>query len=86
MTIEVLEDEAGRIKLKLDDLTFANVLNDVAWEHNAEFAAYAKEHPYLADPVMVVKAKNPKKVLLDAAASIEKDANDLRAKFEKALK
>lgn len=86
MKVEVLEKESNKVKIKIDDLTFASVLNEELWENKAETAAFAKEHPYIGDPVILVKAKNPKKVFTDAAASVEKQAAELRKKMSSVLK
>lgn len=86
MKLEVVENEGEKVKIKIDDLTFVNLLNEVAWTKKADMLAYAKEHPYLSDPVLLIHAKNPKKVLMDAAAAIEKDAADLKKKMKTVLK
>lgn len=83
MKIEILEENDGKLKMKIDDLTLVNLLNDNIWKQKSvEMAAYNVEHPYLAQPVLVVKSKNPKKTLLDAAEKILEDVKELKKKVD----
>ncbi|MBI2579113.1 MAG: hypothetical protein HYW26_05355 [Candidatus Aenigmarchaeota archaeon] len=88
MKIEVLEDEDERLKIEVhDNLTLLNLLNENLWKQRGlDYAAYAQDHPYISKPVLVVKSRNPKKALLDAADRIVEDARDLRKQLERELK
>ena len=88
MNIEVLENENDKVKIKIDDLTFVNLLNENIWKQKSglDYAAYAKEHPYLTHPILTIKSKDAKKSLVDAAERIQKDVEELLKKFEKAAK
>jgi len=87
MNIEVLENNE-RVKIKVDDLTFVNLLNENIWKQKSglDYAAYAKQHPYLSQPILVIKSKDAKKSLIDAAERIQKDAEEFRKKVERGLK
>lgn len=79
MKIEVVEESDEKLKIRIDDLTFVNLLNDNIWKQKSlGMAAYNVEHPYLAQPVLVVKSKNPKKTLMDAADNILEDIKELK--------
>jgi len=81
MNITVLENEKDKLKIDIDDLTFVNVLNEVIWNQDRaslDYAGYSIDHPYLANPVLVVKSRNPKKTVIDAAEQIIKDVNALK--------
>ena len=83
MKIELLEESDGKLKLRIDDLTLVNLLNENIWKQKSiEMAAYSVEHPYLSQPVLVVKSKNPKKTLLDAAEKILEDVKELKKKVD----
>lgn len=88
MKIEVLENDDERLKIEIhDNLTLVNLINENLWKQRGlEYAAYAQDHPYISKPVLVVKSKNPKKALLDAADRIVEDVNDLRKQLERELK
>lgn len=87
MTLTVLENEDSKLKIKVPDMTLINLINDSIWQQRGiEISAYATEHPYLGEPVLLVKAKNPKKALLEAAQKIVDDVKDLRKQFQNAVK
>ena len=87
MKIEVLENDDEKLKIKLDSLTFVNLLNENIWQQKGiDVSAYSTEHPYLSQPNLLVKAKNPKKAVLDAAQQIIDDAKDLKKQFAAAVK
>jgi DNA-directed RNA polymerase subunit L len=79
MTIEVLESDDNKLKVKIDDLTLVNLLNDNIWKQkNLKYSAYNIDHPYMAKPVLLIKSKDPKKTLIDAADQIIEDVKDLK--------
>ena len=87
MPIKVLENSENSLKLEIDDLTLVNLLNENLWQlKGTKMAAYAKHHPYIAKPVLVVKGRNPKKLLLDAAEQIIEDASEMRKQLDAAGK
>ena len=86
MEIKVLEETEDKVKLELDSATFANLLNEALWKEKIEWAAWTQQHPYLAKPVISVKAKDPKRALIAAAEQIQSDAEALKKAFAKAAK
>ena len=87
MKVEVIENEGDKLKVRIDSLTLVNLMNANIWQQKGiDVAAYATEHPYLSEPVLLVKAKNPKKAVLDAAQQIMDDAAALRKQFAAAMK
>ncbi|MEM7813944.1 MAG: RpoL/Rpb11 RNA polymerase subunit family protein [Candidatus Aenigmatarchaeota archaeon] len=86
MEIKVLEQTDDKVKLEIDSLTLANLLNNELWKQKIEWAAWSREHPYLSKPVLAVKAKDPKKALIAAAEQIQADAEALKKAFAKAAK
>ena len=87
MKIEVLEDEKETLKIEIhDNQTLVNLVNENLWQQKIDMAAYKIDHPYLSKPVLIVKAKNPKKALMDATAQVVDDVKDLRKKLNAELK
>ncbi len=86
MQIEVLENEDNVLKIKTDDLTLVNLLNETIWKKatkSLDYSAYRIEHPYLSKPVLIVKSKDPKKTLIDAAEQVIEDVGKLKKSLEK---
>ncbi len=44
------------------------------------------EHPFMAEPKIIVSGTNPKKILEKAAAKIQEDAEQFAEQFKKAAK
>ena len=86
MKVEVLEKKKDTMKLSVNDFTLVNLLNEDLWKGKVNYSAYSVEHPYLSKPVLVVKSKDPKKSLLDAANQIIADTRELKKKFQHASK
>jgi DNA-directed RNA polymerase subunit L len=87
MKIEVLENEDEKLKILVHtNLTLVNLLNEKIWKQRVYVSAYKKEHPYLSQPILLVRGKNPKKAVMDAADEIIEDIKELRKHFSAALK
>lgn len=87
MNIEVIENKDDNLKIKIDDLTLVNLLNETIWRKatkSLDYSAYSIEHPYLSKPVLIVKSKDPKKTVIDAAERIAEDVAKLKKELEKA--
>jgi len=86
MKIDVLKKKKDMLNINVDDLTLVNLLNENLWKGKIDYSAYSVDHPYLSRPVVVVKSKDPKKSLLDAAEKIIFDVRELRKKSQHAIK
>ena len=87
MKIEVIENEKDRLKINIhEDSTLANLLNENLWKQKIDFAAFKLEHPYLSQPEIFVKSKNPKKSLLDASEQIITDVKEIKKQIQHHLK
>ncbi|MEM5812609.1 MAG: RpoL/Rpb11 RNA polymerase subunit family protein, partial [Candidatus Aenigmatarchaeota archaeon] len=84
----IVEKKEGKIKVEVigEDHTFLNVLREKCWKAGASQASYMIEHPCMSNPKIIVSAKNPKKVLSDAADMIIDDVSEFRKGFSKAIK
>ena len=86
MKIEVIENEKDKLKISVHkELTLVNLLNENIWKADG-VSAYKLDHPYLGEPILLVRGSNPKKQLLDASLQIVADAKDLRKQAQVALK
>ena len=87
MKLEVLENEKETIKIEIhDNQTLVNLINENLWQQKVDMAAYKVDHPYLSKPILIVKAKNPKKALLDATEQVIEDVKELKKKVQLELK
>ncbi len=69
------------VEVKGDTIGFANLVREELWNNKeVEEASSIKEHPYLAEPKIYVKTKGekPKKVLQDAATSLQTKVRELK--------
>ncbi len=84
MKLVALEKGNEKISLEIrgETHTFLNLLRENVWKFRGKQASYMIEHPYLSEPKLTVRAKNPKKILDDAAQMII----DQTKEFEKELK
>ncbi|MBI4014714.1 MAG: hypothetical protein HY365_02045 [Candidatus Aenigmarchaeota archaeon] len=82
--MKVLSEEGDMLKMEVDDLTLANLINENLWKQKIDYAACNLAHPYLAKPVLTVKAKNPAKAVKDAAEQALADVQELKKKLAKA--
>ena len=87
MEVKLIEQKDDKVKLEVNDKTFVNLIHEKLWEQGKiEVSTWSQDHPYLTKPMLLVKAKDPKKVLVDAAEEIASDAQKLLKQFEKAVK
>ncbi len=88
MEIKVLEKTEEKVKIEVTDETHTliNLLRENSWKAGASQASYMIEHPYLSHPKIIVRAKNPKKVLADAAQMVINDAKEFGKEFSRAAK
>ena len=86
MNLKVIEQDKEKLKVEIDDLTLVNIIHENLWKTKIDYSAYVKEHPYLSQPVILVKSKDPKKSLIEAAEKIVEDCDVLKKKIEKAVK
>jgi len=83
--VKILKSEKDELELELDNVTIAEILREYLNEDSSvSLAVWRREHP-TKNPVLLVKAKNPKKAVKDAVSAITKDLDKAAADF-KALK
>ena len=86
MNVKLLEEADDKLKLEVPDITLVNLLNENVWKQKGiDLSAYDIPHPYVSQPVLIVKSKNPKKSVIEAAERIIDDVKELRRLAKKKL-
>ena len=88
MELKVIEKKPDKLSMEVvgETHTLLNVLTEYAWEAKASQASYIIDHPYLSQPELIVRSKNPKKTLSDAAQILIDNSREFKIGFERALK
>jgi len=88
MELTIVEKGKNKIKIEVkgETHTFLNLLRERAWQCGCEQASYILEHPTLSYPKLIVKAKNPVKVLVDSTQKIIDEVKEFSVLFSRALK
>jgi DNA-directed RNA polymerase subunit L len=81
MDLKILKDDKDEIEVELDNVTLAEVLRVYLNEDSdVSFVAWKREHP-TKNPVLKVKAKNPKKSIKDAVSVVIKELDRIEKDF-----
>lgn len=88
MKLEAVEKDKEKLKVAVhgETHTLLNLLREKSWVSKADQASYVLEHPYLSVPNIIIRAKNPKKVLTDAAQLVIDDVKEFRKEFKRSVK
>jgi DNA-directed RNA polymerase subunit L len=88
MDIKVLESKKDKLVVEVrgETHTLLNLLREKAWKAGATQASYMIEHPQQSQPKLIVRAKDPKKVLKDAAQLVADEAKAFDREFSRAMK
>ncbi len=79
MEVRLLKNEKDKLVIEVDDLTIAALVADyTAKQRGVEISTFMREHPYLANPKIVVKARDAKAAVKRAIESIKKDLEAIR--------
>lgn len=82
MEIKIVNEEKGSLDVEISSLTMAEVLRVYANKQGAKLAAWKKAHQ-TSNPVLHIESDNPKKLLKDAIAALEKDIDSAVDEFKK---
>ena len=88
MKLTVLEKRGNKLVLEVkgETHTLLNLLRENSWKAGADQASYLIEHPYLSEPKIIVRSKNPKKTLLDAAQLTITQTKEFEKEFQRIIK
>jgi DNA-directed RNA polymerase subunit L len=86
MHLHVVEDQKERLKVELEGETetITSMIAKEAWQHGD--AAAVRDHPFMANPAIVIKGKNPKSILKKGAVAAEEKCEEFIEEFKKANK
>ena len=83
--MKVIKDTKNELELEItgETHTLCNSLRKTLMEDkDVESAAYVISHPIVGQPVLYIKAKNPKKSLKKAAETIKKQSQEFKGLIE----
>lgn len=88
MKLELVADEKEKLAVTVigEDHTLLNLLKENAWKAGAKQAAYIIKHPYMSQPEIIIRGKNPRKILAEAAQQIIDDAKEFETLFSREIK
>jgi DNA-directed RNA polymerase subunit L len=78
--------EKLRVEVRGETHTMLNLIRENAWKAGAKQAAYIIQHPYISQPEIIIRSKNPAKTLRDAAQIAVDDSKDFSVAFKRAMK
>ena len=81
MDLKILKSDKEEIEVEIDNITLVEVLR-VYLNKNSDvsFVAWKREHP-TKNPVLKVKAKNPKKAIKEAVSVVVKELDKIGKDF-----
>ena len=92
MEIKILKKTLTELKIEIkgENHTFCNALQKVLLEDDTvEMAGYDLPHPLISDPIVYVRTRGqrkPEMALRDAVKKLQKQSNEFRRTFQRALK
>ena len=82
MEIKILKDEKNELDIELNSLTIVEVLRVYLNKQGAKLAAWRRDHP-TKNPILHIEGDNPKKLLKNAIAALEKEIDSTVDEFKK---
>lgn len=79
--MKVIKDTKNELEIEItgETHTLCNALRKALMEDkDVESAAYSIDHPIVGEPVLYIKAKNPKKSLKKAAETVKKQCDEFK--------
>lgn len=81
MDLKILKEDKEEIEVELSNVTLAEVLRIYLNDNSdVSFVAWKREHP-TKNPVLKVKAKNPKRAIKDAVSVVMKELDKVEKDF-----
>ncbi len=82
MEVKILKDEKNELDIEVGSLTIAEVLRVYLNKEGAKLAAWKRDHP-TENPTLHIEGDNPKKILKNAIATLEKEIDQTVEDFKK---
>lgn len=86
MELKLLESssDTAKVEVRGESSTLTQLIADAAWDEGIDAAAI-QEHPFMAEPKIVVRGERPLAALEKAAAAVIKRCEAFKEAFSKAL-
>jgi DNA-directed RNA polymerase subunit L len=88
MELSAIEKGKGKLRVEVrgETHTMLNLIRENSWKAGAKQASYIIQHPYISQPEVIIRSKNPSKTLKDAAQLIIDDSKGFSTAFKRAMK
>ena len=88
MELSAIEKKKDKLRVEVrgETHTILNLIRENAWKAGARQASYIIQHPYISQPEIIVRSRNPAKTLKDAAQMIADDSKEFSQAFKRAMK
>lgn len=82
--MEIKKLDENNIIIESDDITLLTLLSEYLWNvTGVEFCGVEREHPFLKNPKLVLRARDPKQAIEKAKEKIIEDLEKIRKKISK---
>lgn len=78
--------EKMRVEVRGENHTMLNLIRENSWKSGAKQASYIIQHPYISQPEIIIRSKNPAKTLQNAAQRVIDDSREFSTAFKRAMK
>lgn len=75
-----------RVEVRGETHTMLNLIRENAWRAGAKQASYIIQHPYISQPEIIIRSRNPAKTLRDASQRVIDDSKEFSVAFKRAMK
>jgi len=82
MEVRILKDEKNELDIEVGSLTIAEVLRVYLNKEGAKLAVWRRDHP-TKNPILHIEGDNPKKILKNSIATLEKEIDKIVEDFKK---
>lgn len=82
MEVKIIKDEKEHLEIEIESLTIAELMRVYLSENGADYAVWKRDHPS-KNPILVIKTKEPKKILKKTIEVVEKEIDNFLKEFKK---
>jgi len=83
MEVKILKDDKKELDIEINNLTIAELLRAYLNQEDVRLVAWKRDHP-TKNPVLHIEADNPKKLVMKAISTIQKELEKAEDDFKKA--
>ncbi len=89
MKVILNEPDKNTLEIEIEGArhTLPNLIRSELWnDSSVTFSAYNKDHPYVGNPKIIIKSKDPKKSLSEAIKRTRKTFDEIEKEVKKSIK